>query len=65
MAQRTRNPYIGAIIAIIMIGFGSFRFYDYFVNGADIPTWRLLIAGALILYGLFVAYTIISQQNNG
>ncbi len=61
--MKTRNPLFGGIIAAIMIGFGSWRLYNHFVVGLELETWRLLIAGAAIVYGIFVGYNILTQKN--
>ena len=64
MATRKRNPLFGGIMALLLIGFGSYRFYIHFSGIEEIPTWRLIFAGAFIVYGLYVAYTIIAQDTD-
>jgi TM2 domain-containing membrane protein YozV len=63
MATRKRNPLMGGIFALLFIGFGSYRFYIHYSGQAVVETWQLVIAGALILYGLFVAYSTLTQKN--
>jgi TM2 domain-containing membrane protein YozV len=63
MATRKRNPLMGGIFALLFIGFGSYRFYIHYSGQAVVESWQLVIAGALILYGLFVAYSTLTQKN--
>jgi TM2 domain-containing membrane protein YozV len=63
MATRRRNPLMGGIFAMLFIGFGTYRFYIHYSGQAVVETWQLIIAGALILYGLFVAYSTLTQKN--
>lgn len=63
MAVRKRNPLMGGIFAMIFIGFGSYRFYVHYSGLEELPTWQLIIAGALVLYGLFVAYSVLTQKS--
>ena len=65
MSTRKRNPLFGGIMALLLIGFGSYRFYLHFTDQEDIATWRLIISGACILYGLYVGYTILTQTSEG
>ncbi len=62
--MRKRNPLMGGIFALIFIGFGSYRFYMHYNDLAVLPTWQLIMAGAFIVYGLFVAYTVLTQKSN-
>jgi TM2 domain-containing membrane protein YozV len=62
MATRKRNPLMGGLFALLFIGFGSYRFYIHYSGQAIIESWQLFIAGALILYGLFVAYSTLTQK---
>lgn len=62
MAVRRRNPLLGGLFAMIMIGFGSYRLYIHFTGQQQLATWQLAITGAVILYGLFVAYSVIVQK---
>ncbi|SCY12611.1 hypothetical protein SAMN05192588_1274 [Nonlabens sp. Hel1_33_55] len=62
MAARRRNPLMGGIFAMIMIGFGSYRLFVHFSGRATLETWQLVITGAVILYGLFVAYSVLTQK---
>lgn len=62
MAVRRRNPLLGGLFAMIMIGFGSYRIYLHFTGQQQLATWQLTITGAVILYGLFVAYSVIVQK---
>ncbi len=62
MAAQQRNPLMGGIFALLFIGFGAYRFFIYYTGKDDVPTWQLIIAGALIVYGLFVGYTVLTQK---
>ncbi|KQC33277.1 hypothetical protein AAU57_08070 [Nonlabens sp. YIK11] len=63
MAARRRNPLLGGIFALIMIGFGSYRLFIHFSGRATLATWQLVITAAVILYGLFVAYSVLTQKS--
>lgn len=63
MSTRKRNPLFGGIMALLMIGFGSYRFYVHFTGIEEVTGWRLAISGGLIAYGLYVAYTVITQKS--
>ncbi|GAK88844.1 hypothetical protein JCM19298_2046 [Nonlabens ulvanivorans] len=56
--MKTRNPFLGGIIAAVMIGFGSWRLYNHFVLGEEMPTWRVVLSVAIVVYGLVVAITL-------
>jgi hypothetical protein len=62
--QRKRNPIFGGIIAAAMIGFGAWRLYGHFIAGENQETWRLILSGAMILYGAFVGYQVLTQKND-
>ncbi|BAO55929.1 hypothetical protein [Nonlabens marinus] len=62
MAAQQRNPLLGGIFALLFIGFGAYRFFMYYTEQADMPTWQLILAGAFIVYGLFVGYTVLTQK---
>lgn len=62
MATRQRNPLFGGIMALLMIGYGSYRFYVHYAEVQELQTWQLVISGALILYGLFVGYSVLTQK---
>jgi hypothetical protein len=62
--QRRRNPIFGGIVAAAMIGFGAWRLYAHFVVGENQETWRLVLSGAMILYGAFVGYQVLTQKND-
>jgi len=64
MAIRKRNPLMGGIFALLFIGFGSYRFYMHYSGREELPNWQLIVGGALILYGLFVAYSVIAQKSD-
>jgi len=64
MAVRKRNPLMGGIFAMVFIGFGTYRFYVHYSGLELLPTWQLIIAGALIFYGLFVAYSVLTQKSD-
>lgn len=62
--QQKRNPVLGGIIAAAMIGFGCWRLYTHFIVGDEQPTWRVILSVAMIAYGLFVGYQVITQKND-
>lgn len=61
--MKTRNPFLGGIIAAVMIGFGSWRLYDHYVVGEDMPVWRIILSFAILIYGFVVAYNVLTQKN--
>ncbi|MBF4985188.1 hypothetical protein FNJ87_12905 [Nonlabens mediterrranea] len=61
--MKTRNPFLGGIIAAVMIGFGSWRLYNYFVLGEEMPTWRVVLSVAIVIYGLVVAFNALSKKD--
>jgi len=61
--MKTRNPFLGGIIAAAMLGFGSWRLYNHYIVGEEMPTWRLMLTFAIIVYGLVVTYNILTQKN--
>lgn len=63
-SEQKRNPVIGGIIAAVMIGFGVWRLYAHYVNGEEMPGWRLILSGAMIAYGLFVGYQVLTQNKS-
>ncbi|ALM20192.1 hypothetical protein AAT17_02470 [Nonlabens sp. MIC269] len=62
MTQRKRNPKIGILLAILFVGFGSWRLVDYFFYDQNIPTWRLAFSAIFIIYGLFLAYSAFTKN---
>lgn len=58
-----RNPYIGALLASVFVGFGSYRLYNYYVLEQQMESWKLILAYAFIAYGAFVFYSLIAQRN--
>ncbi|WP_194852138.1 hypothetical protein [Nonlabens antarcticus] len=64
MAARKRNPLIGGIFAMLMIGFGGYRFYLHYTGQTIMESWQMILSGAVVLYGLFVAYSVITQEND-
>lgn len=61
MAARKRNPLLGGIMAMLMIGFGSYRFYMHYSGLDTLETWQMIISGAFIVYGLYVGYSVLTQ----
>ncbi|GAK76041.1 hypothetical protein JCM19275_1760 [Nonlabens ulvanivorans] len=61
--MKTRNPFLGGIIAAVMIGFGSWRLYNHFILGQEMPTWRVVLSVAIVVYGLVVAYNALINKN--
>jgi|GEM_PF-1304972 len=64
MATRQRNPLFGGILALLMIGFGSYRFYIHYTGIQELQSWQLIITGAVLLYGLYVAYSVLTQKKD-
>ncbi len=62
MAARKRNPLLGGIFALLFIGYGSYRFYQHFNEIQILATYQLVLAGAFVLYGLFVGYSVLTQD---
>ncbi len=61
--KRKRNPVFGGVMAAAMIGFGAWRIYVHFFGDDVQETWRLILSFAMIAYGLFIGYEVISQKN--
>lgn len=62
--RRKRNPIFGGIMAAAMIGFGAWRLYAHFVTGDVQETWRLVLSVAMIAYGVFIGYEVLTQKND-
>jgi hypothetical protein len=56
-----RNPYIGTIIAALMLGFSIYRFYEHYALGVEMPSWRFWMNAAIFVYGAYVAIDLIIQ----
>jgi hypothetical protein len=63
MATRKRNPLMGGILALLFIGFGLYRFFIHYNGQEVLESWKLVVAGASLVYGLFLAYTTLTQKN--
>jgi TM2 domain-containing membrane protein YozV len=59
-----RNPYIGALLASVFIGFGVYRLYNYYIMEEPMESWKLILAYAFVAYGAFVFYTLFTQRND-
>lgn len=57
-----RNPYVGGIMAALMLGFALFRFYQLFVLDVNMPTWRIVITVGIFLYGLYVLFDLLRSR---
>ncbi|WP_438962629.1 hypothetical protein [Nonlabens sp.] len=62
--MKTRNPLLGGIIAAVMIGFGGWRLYEHFLGDTQMPTWRVVLSVAIVVYGFVVAYNALMQKPN-
>ncbi|ARN77614.1 hypothetical protein BST97_06185 [Nonlabens spongiae] len=60
---RRRNPILGLIFGIVFVGFGSYRLYNHFIVGEEMPTWRLILSFAFLGYGLFVLASLVMNRN--
>ncbi len=58
-----RNPYIGALLASVFVGFGFYRLYNYYVLEEQMESWKLILAYAFVAYGAYVFYTLIAQRD--
>ncbi len=64
MNKKTRNPLVGAFMAIAFLGFGAYRMYSYFVLENEVAVWRLILSAFFILYGLFLVYQLITANKD-
>ena len=62
--QRKRNPIFGGIMAAAMIGFGAYYLYIHYLGGKPVETYRLILSVAMIIYGAFIGYQVITQKND-
>jgi hypothetical protein len=59
-----RNPYVGALLASVFVGFGCYRLYNYYVLEEVMESWKLILAYAFVAYGAFVFYSLIAQRDD-
>ncbi|WP_124979740.1 hypothetical protein [Nonlabens xiamenensis] len=64
MAVPKRNPVLGGLMAAVFIGFGAYRLYSHFYTEEVLPNWRLVLSAGLIIYGLYLVYTLIPKGND-
>ncbi|WP_298953727.1 hypothetical protein [uncultured Nonlabens sp.] len=63
MAVRKRNPILGSIMAVAFIGFGAYRLYAHYGLGEEMASWRLVLSAGFIVYGLYIAYTLLPKKD--
>lgn len=61
--MNTRNPILGGIIAAIFIGFGSWRLYSHYYGNHELETYQIILAVAIIAYGLVVGFKVLKGKN--
>lgn len=62
--QRRRNPIFGGIMAAIMVGFGAWRLYSHYVENEKMEGYQIILAFAMIAYGIFIGYQVLTQNND-
>lgn len=63
MSVRKRNPILGGIMAAAFVGVGIYVLYLHYGMGQEMPTYRIVLGFGIVAYGLFLAYTVITQKN--
>lgn len=62
--MKKRNPFVGGVIAAIMLLYGGWRLYGHYSGSSVQPNWRLYLSYAIVIYGLVLVYNIFKEHKD-